>query len=189
VIVCGLALRGGDEPTSTTNEPTPAALAAPVAAPPAAQPEPTPPVPAPAKPTTTTVPTPTVALAPPNAAPVDGPPLPMAIAGQVATLLADGDKGDRKRAAERVLGHKPKEEVPTYALNLAWLEKAGNCASKRAVIEKMEAAADARVLPALRRLAATRRKGCGFFGRSDCLSCLREALAGAIGRLEAVGKP
>ncbi len=84
-----------------------------------------------------------------------------------------------------MLAHKPKEAVPVYALNLAWLEKAGSCGNKRGVIEKMDAAADARVLPALRRLSSTRRKGCGFFNSQDCLDCLRETLARTIGRLEA----
>ncbi|HEY0134834.1 MAG TPA: hypothetical protein VGB85_12160, partial [Nannocystis sp.] len=125
---------------------------------------------------------------PPPAVPApvgDEPPLPPTLAQPLATLLDGEEKRARKRAAEAVLEHKPKEAVPAYALNLAWLEKASSCGNKRGVLEKMEIAADPRVLPALKRLAHTRRKGCGFFGSQDCLDCLRETLARTIGRLEA----
>jgi len=115
----------------------------------------------------------------------DEPPLPPELTQPLAALLHSDDKRARKRAAEAVLAHKPKELVPVHALNLAWLEKAASCPNKRGVIAKMDAAADARVLPALRRLSSTRRKGCGFFNSQDCLDCLRETLARTIGRLEA----
>ena len=109
--------------------------------------------------------------------------VPATLAADLTALLASDDKRARKRAADHVLGFSPKESVPVHLRNLAWLEKAGSCANKREVIEQMESAGDARVLPALRRLAATRRRGCGFFNSQDCLACLRETLARAIGRL------
>jgi serine/threonine-protein kinase len=93
----------------------------------------------------------------------------------------------RKRAAERVLAHRPVEAVPLYLRNIAALEKTSSCTGKRGVLERMDAAADARVLPALRRLSGTRRRGCGFFSAQDCFECLREPLARLIGRLEAAG--
>ena len=132
--------------------------------------------------------TPEAMPSPPGTAPSppvgDKPPLPPELAQPLATLLQSDEKRARKRAAETIVEHKPKEAVPVYALNVAWLEKAGNCANKRGVVEKMDAAGDARVLPALKRLAGTRRKGCGFFNSQDCLDCLRENLARTIGRLE-----
>ena len=79
--------------------------------------------------------------------------------------------------------------VPVYLLNLAWLDKAASCANKRLVIEQMEADGDPRVLPALRRLSAIRRRGCGFFNGQDCFGCLRETLSRTIGRLASAPPP
>ena len=121
------------------------------------------------------------APAPPAA---DEPPLPAALA-EALTALLGGDAKARKRAAERVLAHQPADEVPAHLRHLAALEKASSCHAKRGVLEKMDAAADPRVLPALRRLSATRRRGCGFFNAQDCFECLREPLARLIGRLDA----
>ena len=84
-----------------------------------------------------------------------------------------------------MIEHKPQAEVPVFLLNLAWLEKASSCSNKRAVLVKMEETPDPRMLPALRRLAATKRRGCGFFNSQDCLGCLRETLARVIGRIDA----
>ncbi len=179
LVVC-VARSGGDD-----EAPTDPVVTAPVGSPDG---EPDPPVAAPkpvAPPPDKPEPPVEKPEPPPPAAPeVAGPPVPLALATSLATMLASDDKRDRKRAAETVLAHKPKEEVPTYVLNLAWLEKAGSCAAKRGVIDKMGEAGDARVLPALHRLRATPRRGCGFFSSKDCLACLRESLARAIGRLE-----
>jgi hypothetical protein len=88
-----------------------------------------------------------------------------------------------------VIAFRPKETVPVYVLNLAWLDKAASCANKRLVIEQMEADGDPRVLPALRRLSAIRRRGCGFFNGQDCFGCMRETLARTISRLAAAPQP
>jgi len=127
----------------------------------------------------------------PAPAPVAPPPepdadevLPPELADVPADLLGSNAKA-RKRAVGRVLAHEPADAVPLYLRHVAALEKAGSCAGKRGVLEQMEAAADPRVLPALRRLSATRRRGCGFFNSQDCFACLRDPLARLIGRLEA----
>ena len=153
--------------------PAVAPISAPPPTAPAADPAPAPdPVPAP--------------VAAPVPAPADEPPLPTALAEPANQLLGKDAKA-RKRAAERVLAHQPAEDVPAYLRTLAALEKASSCAGKRGVLTQMDAAADARILPALRRLSATRRRGCGFFNSQDCYECLREPLARLIGRLEAAG--
>ena len=41
-----------------------------------------------------------------------------------------------------MIGYKPKEEVPLFALNVAWLEKAASCGNKRAVIDKIQSDGD-----------------------------------------------
>jgi hypothetical protein len=125
----------------------------------------------------------------PVAAAATAPDVPPELADTVTVLLGTGSaaaKG-RKSAAERVLAHQPAEAVPLYLRHTAALEKASSCPGKRGVLEKIEATGDARVLPALRRLSATRRRGCGFFSSQDCLECLREPLARLIGRLDAAG--
>ncbi len=109
--------------------------------------------------------------------------VPAALVGTLAKLTADSRKV-RKRAAATVIGFKPKEEVPLFALNVAWLEKAASCGNKRTVISKIQSDGDPRALPALRRLSRVRRGGCGWFGAQDCLGCLRGTLAHAIAYLE-----
>ena len=115
--------------------------------------------------------------------------VPPELAADLATLLDSDDKRARQRAADRVLAHRPKEAVPGYVLNLAWLDKAASCANKRLVIEQMAADGDTRVLPALRRVSALRRRGCGFFNSQDCFACLRETLARTISRLGSAPPP
>ena len=109
--------------------------------------------------------------------------VPAALVGALAKLTGDSRKV-RKRAAATVIGFKPKEEVPLFALNVAWLEKAASCGNKRIVISKIQSDGDPRALPALRRLSRVRRGGCGWFGAQDCLGCLRGTLAHAIAYLE-----
>ena len=110
--------------------------------------------------------------------------VPAALVDDLAVLSGDDSRKARKRAAAVVIGHKPKADVPLFALNVAWLEKAGSCGNKRAVIDKIEADGDPRALPALRRLSRVRRSGCGWWGAQDCLGCLRGTLSHAIAYLE-----
>ena len=209
LLVVGSFLAGGQPEAVAT--PEPAAAEAPVVAPtPVPAPAPavvveatapvvTPPVaPAPATPPAAPSPLP-VAGTPPEATPEPPPELtpasagarvvPPTLAADLVTLLTTEDKKPRKQAAERVLAYRPKEAVPVYLLNLAWLDKAASCANKRLVIEQMEADGDPRVLPALRRLSAIRRRGCGFFNGQDCFGCLRETLSRTIGRLASAAPP
>lgn len=73
------------------------------------------------------------------------------------------------------------EPIPEYALQVAELELATRCSTKRPWVEAIAAAGDPRTLPALRRLAALPKDGCGnWFNRSDCLACLRKQLDAAI---------
>jgi hypothetical protein len=68
---------------------------------------------------------------------------------------------------------------------LARLEQADECADKRTILAELDAAGDPRVLHGLRSLAATPTDACRKGrARSDCLGCLRDALADAIARLE-----
>ena len=119
--------------------------------------------------------------------------VPAALVADLTTLAGDGSRKARKRAAGRVIGYKPKDAVPLFALNIAWLEKAGSCGNKRAVVDKIESDGDPRALPALRRLSRVRRSGCGWFNAQDCLGCLRGTLSHAIafleGRAAAQAKP
>ena len=209
-LVAFISLRGGEPDAPTTPEPTPTHLvpAEPVAAPVAATPAPATPAPATPAPATPApvapvpptepapAPTPLVATPapgaeapPPAAAASDARTVPAALVADLATLLGTDDKRARKRAADRVIAFRPKETVPVYVLNLAWLDKAASCANKRLVIEQMEADGDPRVLPALRRLSAIRRRGCGFFNGQDCFGCMRETLARTISRLAAAPQP
>jgi len=188
LVFIGLLARCGSEPAPASSLAPPAA-AEPSAAPPAATPTAAPAMPAAA----VVAAKPAVAADPVSTTPAptltDDPPLPPALADTVDGLLGSTSPSAkvRKRAAERVLAHKPADAVPLYLRNVAALEKASSCTGKRDVLERMDAAADPRVMPALRRLAATRRRGCGFFSAQDCLECLREPLARLMGRIEAAG--
>jgi hypothetical protein len=128
--------------------------------------------------------TPEVPPSPPVVAGATALAVPAGLVDDLAVLAGDDSRKARKRAAAVVLGHKPKAEVPLFALNVAWLEKAGSCGNKRAVIDKIEADGDPRALPALRRLSRVRRSGCGWWSAQDCLGCLRGTLSHAIAYLE-----
>jgi serine/threonine-protein kinase len=117
--------------------------------------------------------------------------LPEAFVAPTRTLFRDADRKARRAAAETITGasEADKAAIPEYIRNIAWLEN-GSCEAKKRVLEKIGAAGDTRVLPALRLIAKTPRNGCrdGLF-RSDCLECLREDLARVIGRFETMAPP
>ena len=119
--------------------------------------------------------------------PKDSPPpdpkaaaVPAALAGSLDVLLTSGDKKARKAAADAIAEYEPATDVPAFARNVASLERQTTCPGKLTLVERISADGDARALPALQLLEKTPRKGCD----GDCLGCLREPLARAIGRLE-----
>ncbi len=187
LLTCALLRGDGDSGNNHGPITTPASYAAGTPGPPPSA-SPRPPTPAPGPtPEPSTPPDAPPAPSPPvpTEAPAAGMPVPPALTAALTTLLDSNDRRARKRAADTVVAHQPKESAPVWLLNLAWLEKASSCPNKRGVLEKMAEVGDARVLPALRRLASTKRRGCGFFNSQDCLECLRETLARTIGRLQA----
>jgi serine/threonine protein kinase len=101
-------------------------------------------------------------------------------------LLNADDGAARTYAAGKLRELLPAEPLPSFTAPLIDLELASKCASKRAALDALRAAADPRALPALERLSATPRDGCGnFWSRRDCLACLRKPLAAAISELSA----
>jgi hypothetical protein len=110
--------------------------------------------------------------------------IPDALAAHVDTLLTSGDKKARKKSADAIAAHEPAADVPSFARNIAAIERNASCEGKRAAVQKIAEDEDARALPALLLLSNTPRKGCGTLDREDCLECLREPLARTIGQLE-----
>jgi serine/threonine protein kinase len=100
-------------------------------------------------------------------------------------LTADG-REERVEAANKLLMHKPSEEVPSYVRNVAQLQLGKTCAEKRRELAPLKELADPRALPALIMLSQKPRGGCGRRHREDCLACLREPLAELIDELEKV---
>ena len=108
--------------------------------------------------------------------------LPSALTASLDVLMTSADKKARKTAADEIAAYEPATDVPTYARNVASLERQTTCQGKLAVVERISADADRRALPALELLSKTPRKEKGCDG--DCLGCLREQLARTIGQLE-----
>ena len=96
--------------------------------------------------------------------------------------LARGDRSTRQAAARTVLRHGT--AAPRYLRLVGELELSSGCAARKKVLGDMRALFDARVLPALDRLAGQPPKGCGVFKMSDCLACLRRELEQTISVLE-----
>lgn len=91
---------------------------------------------------------------------------------------------ERRAAAKIVLEYEPKTAVPAYIIDIAALEAARGCASRRDAIAKIRQAGDKRTLKALRRLSRMPKTGCGFLGLEDCYSCIRSALRETIEEIE-----
>jgi hypothetical protein len=106
--------------------------------------------------------------------------VPTALTGSLEVLLTSADKKARKAAADAIAAYEPATDVPPFARNIASLERQTTCPGKLTLVERISADGDARALPALHLLEKTPRKGCD----GDCIGCLREPLARAIGRLE-----
>lgn len=114
--------------------------------------------------------------------------VPAAYAGPAQVLLTETNRKHRRAAAEAIANASDadKQAIPGYLRNLAWLEKNQACDAKKLVLDKIEAEADVRVIPALRITLASPRDGCGRgWFKSDCLECMREDLARVLGRFEA----
>jgi serine/threonine-protein kinase len=102
------------------------------------------------------------------------------------TLLEDRNRDARRAAAKRVL--ESGEAAPRYLALLANLELARSCTQRKGALEEMRTLGDPRVLPALERMAATPRRGCGLLRLTDCLGCLRRELDETVTALkDAVG--
>ncbi len=186
LVLLGLVCTGNQSPEAPTQGETPATVATETTPKPTTATTAAPQPKSGAKPSPTaksTTPTPEPAVKSPDAS------VPAALQPVLATLLDDDSKSARKKAAKTLLAFKPEADVPAFARNVARLEQAGSCQSKRKIIEEIETADDPRVLPALQRLSNMRRRGCGIFNASDCLGCLRETLARVIGRLQAIETP
>jgi serine/threonine-protein kinase len=94
---------------------------------------------------------------------------------------------DTRYDAARLI-HQYPAQAPKYAALAAELELATRCKDKQKVIEDIAALGDPRVLPALDRLAASPRRGCGMLRLNDCQACLRRELDQTIGALSAARK-
>ena len=101
-------------------------------------------------------------------------------------VLHAADGKARAYSARKLRELADAEPIPPAVLHVAELELAGGkCAAKKPWVEALAADRDPRALPALRRLAAAPRDGCGnLFNRVDCYGCLRKALDAAIQDLQ-----
>ncbi|MEM9194699.1 MAG: serine/threonine-protein kinase [Myxococcota bacterium] len=102
-------------------------------------------------------------------------------------VLHSETRGERRTAARKLQAHTPEDEVPRSALAVATLELARNCQDKRAALLEIASLADPLALPAVERLDARPRRGCGLLRRSDCLACLREDLPSVLTALRVAG--
>jgi serine/threonine protein kinase len=126
------------------------------------------------------------APAPKPAPPPPKPTLPPELTKHVEKLLEGKTARERRAAAVKVRAYTPQDKVFPYLLVIAELEMARGCKPRKDVIDKMKEQADARYLPALRRLDRAPHSGCGFLSLADCQSCIRADLREAIDALERV---
>ncbi len=104
-----------------------------------------------------------------------------------AVLLESEDHDAREAAAERIAARPASADVPPVARAAADLEIARSCRDRLAAVQRLGEIGDASVLPALERLAATPRRGCGFLNSKDCNRCLRKGLDEVIAGLRGAG--
>jgi hypothetical protein len=112
------------------------------------------------------------------------PVLPPALVEPAQTLIEGKTQRDRRSAAVKLLAHKPPSQVFPHLRVIAQFETARSCKARKASIATMEKELDPRYLPTLRRLDRTPRSGCGFLSLSDCNSCIREDVRGALDAIE-----
>jgi serine/threonine-protein kinase len=99
--------------------------------------------------------------------------------------LVGADDRDVRRSAAEILLARPPEGLTPVAKAAAELELARGCRERKDAIVELGELGDASVLPALERLAATPRRGCGFLGTKDCHRCLRDDLEAVVTQLQA----
>jgi serine/threonine-protein kinase len=98
------------------------------------------------------------------------------VESSIETLLHDDHRGERQSAAERILAL-PEARVPAFARPVAALELDTTCEGRRTQLARIREIGDPRALPAIERLRAAPREGCGRGRRTDCHACIRGELA------------
>jgi serine/threonine-protein kinase len=121
------------------------------------------PAPAPVPVAAAPEPTP-AAVEPPTAAP-------SALSPVIEQLLTARMRTERREAAEQLLAV---PSTPEWARAAADLELAHTCGAREDALERLEQAGDPAALPAIARVRAAPRTGCGRGRRSDCYACVRE---------------
>ncbi len=109
---------------------------------------------------------------------------PLDVRRHTRMMLTARRSSARKNAARRLLAHRPRSQVPAYALAVARLELGRGCRKKQNAIAAIARAGNRAALPALRRIDRTPRRGCGLLKLKDCYACLRGDVAEAIGALK-----
>jgi hypothetical protein len=116
--------------------------------------------------------------------PMPGPTIPPEVQERIDVVMEGRDRRDRDAAAEWLLAHEPASEVPDFATAVAELETVRGCRAKKAIVERIRDEELVGALPALRRIADSPRRGCGFLGVNDCYGCMRGELRDTIAVLE-----
>jgi serine/threonine-protein kinase len=95
----------------------------------------------------------------------------------------------RARAAKSLAKPDVRAHASAAAAVYLDLKSAQSCTQKKELLSRVQEEGDARTLPLLKQLKATR--GCGFFNRSDCWPCLRRepALEDATTAVESRATP
>jgi eukaryotic-like serine/threonine-protein kinase len=110
-------------------------------------------------------------------------PIPPEVQERVDLVLESPNRAERRRAANWLKDHEPRDDIPMHAQLVAQLELARGCRSKKDVLAKMREEGDDGVLPALERLDRVPEQGCGFLKLKDCYACLRAELAETLADL------
>lgn len=133
----------------------------------------------------TPAPLPTGVEPPPIAPPPSGElaPIPTTVSADFETILHDEGRQARRSAAERLLAM-PEGAMPPVVRLVAAFEDESSCSERRDILESIVELHDARVVPALERVADSPRRGCGFLGSQDCYRCLRSPLRNALEELQ-----
>jgi serine/threonine-protein kinase len=103
--------------------------------------------------------------------------------------LLGAEEREARRAAATYLLALPAERLPDVARAVSELELARGCRERKDLIVHLGEIGDQSAVPALERLAATPRRGCGFLGTKDCHRCLRADLDGVLAQLRGEAEP
>ncbi len=99
------------------------------------------------------------------------------------SIAKDESLTKRRKAAKKIKGYKPKDDVPEFAAQVAELELSRECGKKKKYVVKLGELGDSRALPALKRMEES-RASCGRVFKRDCFECLRDELEVAIDKLD-----